>query len=118
MTTTGSALLEFVETLVFTRRIQELASREMLLEIQSDLIESPTRWPVIQGTHGARKGRIADPAAGRGRSGGFRYLYLYLPHVQRVYLLFLFAKEEQGNLSSEQKKQIAGWCDQIREEVR
>ena len=117
MTKTESALLEFVETRSFTKRIEELASREMLLEIQSDLVENPIRWPVIQGTHGARKGRIADPAEGRGRSGSFRYLYLYLPHVQRIYLLFLFAKDEQGNLSSDQKKRIAQWCTQIREEV-
>ena len=94
-----------------------IGSRELLGAIQSELLENPTRWPVIRGTHGARKGRIADPTSGRGKSGSYRYLYLFLPHVERIYLLFLFDKKEQDNLSPEQVKRIAGWCDQIREET-
>jgi hypothetical protein len=110
--------LEFVETPVFTDRIRRLASRETLYALQADLLEEPTRWPVIQGTHGARKGRVADPESGRGKSGSFRYLYLFLPHVERVYLIYLFAKDEQDNLTPAQKKLIAGACDLIREEAK
>lgn len=109
--------LEFVETRVFTRRIEDFGSRELLGAIQSELLEDPTRWPVIKGSHGARKGRIADPAQSRGKSGSYRYLYLFLPHVERIYLLFLFNKRGQDNLSPRQVKSIAEWCNQIREEL-
>ena len=114
--TSSPVLFEFVETSVFTRRLSTFGSRELLVAIQSDLIESPTRWPTIRKTHGARKGRAADPTGGRGKSGGYRYLYLFLPHVERIYLLFIFDKHEQGNLSPAQVKKIAEWCDGIREE--
>lgn len=116
--TSSPVLFEFVETTTFTRRLAAFGSRELLAAIQSDLIESPTRWPVIPKTHGARKGRASDPAEGRGKSGGYRYLYLFLPHVERIYLLFIFDKHEQSNLSPDQVKRIAEWCDRIREETQ
>jgi hypothetical protein len=110
--------LEFIETTVFTDRLTRLTSKETLYALQSDLLQDPTRWPVIQGTHGARKGRVADPEVRRGKSGSFRYLYLFLPHVERIYLIYLFSKDEQDNLTSAQKKGIARMCDLIREEVK
>jgi hypothetical protein len=110
--------LEFIETSVFTDRLTRLTSKETLYALQSDLLEEPTRWPVIQGTHGARKGSVADPEVRRGKSGSFRYLYLFLPHVERIYLIYLFSKDEQDNLTSTQKKGIARMCDLIREEVK
>jgi mRNA-degrading endonuclease RelE of RelBE toxin-antitoxin system len=116
--TSSPVLFEFVETAAFTRRLVAFSSRELLTAIQSDLVESPMRWPVIPKTHGARKGRAADEAEGRGKRGGYRYLYLFLPNVERIYLLFIFDKHEQGNLSPEQVKTIAKWCDQIREETQ
>jgi hypothetical protein len=111
-------LYSFTETLVFSKRLKELASFETLAAIQADLLADPTRWPVVQGTHGARKGRIADPLAGRGKSGSFRYLYLFLEHRGRIYLLFFFGKSEQSNLSPEQTKQVAQLVDAIKEELK
>lgn len=105
----------FVETAIFSRRLDALASFDTLEAIQSDLLADPERWPVVRGTHGARKGRIADPHSGRGKSGSFRYLYLFLEHRGSIYLLFLFGKSEQANLSPEQTKVIAQLVDAIKE---
>lgn len=111
------AYYSFVETSIFTKRLEELASFDTLAAIQADLVTDPERWPVIPGTHGARKGRIADPKAKRGKSGSFRYLYLYLEHRGRVYLLFLFAKSEQENLSPGQTKIVAELVNAIKREA-
>ncbi len=108
---------EFIETPVFARRLGELASDETLEAIQSDLIENPQRWPVVRGLHGARKGRVADPKSSRGKSGGFRYIYLYLQHAGRIYLLFLFGKNEQANLSPAQVKALGNVIAKIKEEA-
>lgn len=70
-------LYSFVETLVFSKRLDELASIDTLAAIQTELLGDPKRWPVIPGTHGARKGRIPDPQRGKGKRGSFRYLYLF-----------------------------------------
>jgi hypothetical protein len=107
----------FVETSIFTKRITELASPETLEAIQADLIEDPERWPVIKGLRGARKGRVADPKSPRGKSGSFRYIYLYLPIAGRIYLLFLFAKNEQSDLSPAQAKAFAQVVERIKEEA-
>lgn len=107
----------FVETPIFTKRITELASPETLEAIQADLIEDPERWPVIKGLRGARKGRVADPKSPRGKSGSFRYIYLYLPIAGHIYLLFLFAKNEQSDLSPAQAKAFAQVVERIKEEA-
>ena len=108
--------LEFVETSIFTKRFGALGLHDSLSQLQSDLVEDPTRWPVIRGLHGARKGRVGDKRGSRGKSGSYRYLYLYLSHINRVYLLFVFEKTEQDNLSEEQRRAVAKLCDVLRRE--
>ena len=110
-------LYTFVETMVFTRQLQELASIETLYAIQADLLADPERWPVIPGTKGARKGRVADPRTSRGKRGSFRYVYLYLKHRERIYLLLMFGKSERATLSTEQIRQVAELIEAIKREV-
>ena len=69
---------------------------------------------MIPGTHGTRKGRVGDPAKRRGKSGSFRYLYYYVEHRGHIYLIYLFAKDEQDNLTAEQKRLIAKLVDIIK----
>ena len=107
----------FVETPIFSKRITELASPETLEAIQAELVEDPERWPVVRGLRGARKGRIADPKSPRGKSGSFRYIYLYLPRAGRIHLLFLFAKNEQSDLSPAQSKAFSKVIATIKEEA-
>jgi hypothetical protein len=79
------------------------------------LLADPERWPVVKGTGGARKGRIANPASDRGKSGSFRYLYLFVEHRGRIYLLHLFAKANQSDLNADQKKEIADMIEIIKQ---
>jgi hypothetical protein len=76
---------------------------------------TPQRWPVIKGTDSARKGRVADPSSSRGKSGSFRYLYLYIEHRGRIFLLLLLSKNEQANLSPHQVRQVAEMVERIKE---
>ncbi len=109
----GTLWLEFVESKVFNRRVREL---ELLTAIQADLIENPERGGLVQGTGGARKARVADPYQRRGKSGSYRYLYLYLPHVGRIHLLYLYGKDEQDDLSPQQKRILRELGQAIRKE--
>jgi hypothetical protein len=88
-------LYTFIELPVFMRQFEALASFETLYAIQADLLADPEGWPVIKGTGGARKGRVADPKDSRGKSGSFRYIYLYLGHRGRIFLLLFFSKNEE-----------------------
>ena len=110
-----SVWFEFVESKVFSKQVREL-SGEILANIQSDLVQNPERGAIVKGTHGVRKARVADPAASRGKSGSYRYLYLYLEHAGRIHLLYLFSKGEQADLSPEQKSIIGALSQEIRKE--
>lgn len=108
-------LLHFIETPIFTGRIDKLASVEVLFDLQNELIVNPKRGAVVQGTNGARKSRIGERQQKRGKSGGFRYIYLYLEKAGIVYLMFIFAKNEQENLTSEQKRELAAIGKEIKD---
>jgi mRNA-degrading endonuclease RelE of RelBE toxin-antitoxin system len=82
---------EFVESKIFYKQVRQL-SGEVLTSIQSELVQNPERGAVVKGTHGVRKARVADPTSARGKSGSYRYLYLYLEHAGRIHLLYLFSK--------------------------
>jgi hypothetical protein len=97
----------FIESRVFSRRLLALGkegSAEVLSAIQSDLLGNPERGRVAQGLGGIRKARAPDPSRGKGKRGGFRYLYLYFVSDQEIYLLYLFDKDEREDLSAEQRK--------------
>ena len=79
---------------------------DVLLEIQSDLLENPERGPVIQGTAGVRKARVGDPTRGKGTRGGFRYMYYYIEQDGQLFLLMIFSRNEQADLTSVQKKTL------------
>jgi len=96
---------EFVESKIFSKQIREVGG-DLLTRMQSDLVQNPGRGAVVKGTHGVRKARVADPASGRGKSGSYRYLYLYLEHAGRIHLLYLFSKGDQSDLSPQQKQII------------
>ena len=103
-------MLEFIEFPAFTKHLMALAkdhAEDVLLEIQSDLLANPKRGKVIQGTAGVRKARAADPARGKGKRGGFRYLYYYIERDGQIYLLLVFSKDEQADLTKDQKNTLA-----------
>jgi len=113
-------VLEFIELVPFTRRLESLAkerSDDVLLQIQNDLLANPKRGKVVEGTAGVRKARIANMARGKGKSGGFRYLYFYIEQEGRIFLLMIFSKDEQDDLTSEQKKKLAKAIQELKETV-
>jgi hypothetical protein len=111
-------VLEFIEFPAFTNRLMALAKEyadDVLLEIQNDLLADPKRGRVVQGTAGVRKARATDPARGKGKRGGFRYLYFYIEQDGQIYLLMVFSKGEQDDLTKDQKNALAKRIRELRE---
>ena len=112
-------MLEFIEFPAFTKRLIPLAKEradDVLLEIQNDLLENPKRGSVIEGTSGVRKSRVSDPTRGKGKSGGFRYMYYYIERDGQIFLLMVFNKDEQDNLTKKQKKTLSNLIRELRQE--
>jgi len=106
--------MRFVETPVFTRVIDRLLDADdAYRELQSALMRRPEQAPTIGGAGGARKLRWSR--AGGGKRGGLRIIYYWSPADQTFYLLYAYAKNEQGDLTPRQAKLLAAL---IREEFQ
>ena len=61
----------------------------------------------MPGCAGARKGRVGDRSAGKGKSGGFRYIYIYIVIDGTIYLIHFYGKNEKDNLSKAEQNELA-----------
>jgi mRNA-degrading endonuclease RelE of RelBE toxin-antitoxin system len=67
--------------------------------------------PVIPGTGGTRKARMA--AKGRGKRGGYRVVYYFLVNENEVWLLTIYDKVIRENLTSTEAADIAKLIGEI-----
>lgn len=108
----------YIESSAFTRRLHQLAGTsalEVLNIIQGDLLKNPTRGDLVPGLGGIRKERCSNPIRTKGKRGGYRYLFLYLEHRNHVHLLYLLDKDEQEDLSSDERKLLKTLAIKIKE---
>jgi mRNA-degrading endonuclease RelE of RelBE toxin-antitoxin system len=96
--------MHFIETPIFTRRLESLLAEEEYRELQNDLIEKPDAGAIIRSSGGLRKLRWA--AKGRGKSGGVRIIYYWFVSSEKFLMLFIYPKNEQDDLTSEQIKRM------------
>ena len=100
-----------------TARLHRLAGAsalDVLNSIQADLIKNPERGDLVQGLGGIRKARCSNPVRGKGKRGGFRYLFLYLEDRNQIHLLYLLDKDEQEDLSVDERKALRAWVSEIK----
>jgi len=108
----------FIESAVFTRRLTQIADDEVLRLIQLEVLANPNRGRIVRGLGGIRKGRSQNPRRGKGKRGGFRYLYLYLKHKRNVHLLYLLDKDEQEDLDSREQVNLRNLVREIKKAGR
>jgi hypothetical protein len=95
--------LTFIETEVFTRRMAKWED-DTYAELQVELARDPSKGRVIPGTGGLRKIRMA--ARGKGKRGGARIVYYFVPIDETIYMIFAYDKGEAEDLTAEQKKTL------------
>ncbi len=96
--------MKVVATLGYDRRARKLFTPAERAVVELEIALSPTAWPVIRGTGGARKARASR--AGRGKSGGARIIYFVVSRRDVIYLIDMYAKSEKEDLSDAQKREI------------
>ncbi len=94
-------LYTFIETPIFSKQIDKMRDKGLLLAIQEELANNPECGTLIKG--GMRKVRIASPARREGKRGGYRSWFFFHRGKDTFYLLFLLDKKEAGNLSHDQE---------------
>lgn len=87
---------------LFTKRWKEIGLNDAdLLNLQIMLLKNPQSGPVMEGTGGIRKVRF--PLENKGKSGSVRVCYTDFEEYEVTYLITAFTKNEQENLSAEEK---------------
>jgi hypothetical protein len=97
--------VKFVETAIFTRRLSGVLTDDEYRRLQEALLRRPTQGDVIEGTGGIRKLRWAQQ--GRGKRGALRVIYYFQATRDTFLMLFLYKKNEQGDLTAEQRRLFA-----------
>jgi len=96
--------MHFIETTVFTRRLPAILSDEEYRLLQEDLSNRPDVGKEIKQSGGIRKIRWA--AKGHGKRGGARVIYYWIVSRDIIFFLYIYGKNEQGDLTSDQLKQL------------
>ena len=97
-------MLTFIELQGFSKRRQALLPDDEFRAFQEILINDPEAGDIISGTGGFRKIRWSRP--GTGKRGGVRVIYYNVTIKGRIYLALIYPKNEQDELSQEQKKML------------
>lgn len=86
------------------------SAQKLLTDIERQVIilylaEHPKMGDLMEGTGGVRKLRWGRGS--QGKSGGVRVIYYFYDEAMPLYLLTLFAKGEQLNLSKAERNELA-----------
>ncbi len=89
-----------VETSVFTRQVSALLSDDDYRKLQVLIANHPVTGALIKGGGGLRKTRWVG--GGHGKRGGVRVIYYWAVKQERVLMLFMYPKQERGDLTAAQ----------------
>ena len=98
-------LVTVAELPEYLRCSERLLSDSERANIVDYLSAMPKAGDLIPGTGGVRKLRWSR--GGRGKSGGVRVIYYFHSERMPLYLLTVFGKNEQSNLSAAERNELA-----------
>tara|TARA_R110000764_G_scaffold84450_3_gene165136 strand:- start:33 stop:350 length:318 start_codon:yes stop_codon:yes gene_type:complete len=93
-----------VETPIFTKLISQIMSDDEYKELQEALVIKPDLGVVIKNSGGLRKVRWS--VDGRGKRGGVRIIYYWMTENEQLYMMYIFSKNTQENLTDAQTKAL------------
>jgi len=100
--------LQFLQTDRFRKWVRKNRLESAVARLRAELLVEPDAGDVIPGGHGLRKVRMAG--GGRGKSGGFRVVYVLLVNRAVAVLMDGYSKSEKEDLSADE---LAGLVAQL-----
>ena len=97
-------LITVAETPLFARQAEAVWDDDERTEFVAFIAANPEAGDVIAGTGGVRKVRWSR--AGTGKRGGVRVVYFYHDANRPLYLLMVYAKARQEDLSPDEKRNV------------
>lgn len=105
--------MRFIETPIFTEDVERDLSVEEYRQLQLALLLRPIQGALIRGSGGLRKIRWSRP--GMGKRGGLRAIYFWEAKSETFYMLMVYRKNDQENLTP---KQVAILQRLVKEEFK
>ncbi len=105
--------MRFVETPIFTREVTELLTDDEYRGLQLALLLRPEQGPLIAKGGGLRKVRWRR--SGAGKRGGLRLIYFWSKDDDTIYMLFVYPKSDQEDLTPSQLRILSKL---VREELK
>ena len=97
-------VLTFIETKLFSSLIRRYLEDDEYAALQQALVAKPDSGDLVRGSGGVRKLRWG--VAGRGKRGGVRVIY-YLRSLQgEIWMLTVYAKNEEASIPGHVLKKI------------
>ncbi len=96
--------MQIVTTNIYSRKVNKLLTGTERQAAEDEIAADPLRWPVVAGTGGVRNARAARGSSGK--SGGVRIIYYYRSSRGKLFLLTVYAKSHQADLSAADKKSL------------
>lgn len=91
-------MFSFIETKLFSRLREDYLPDDEYARLEEALIERPDRGVLIPGSGGVRKLRWSG--SGRGKRGGIRVIYYAKVRDGVLFILTIYAKNEDDNIPS------------------
>ena len=104
----------FVEASDFSDRVVKFGLEDELRELEAELDRNPLAGTVDASACGLRKIRMRDRNRGQGKRFGARVYYLYAPHRQTIFLVFIYRKDVQDILTAAQREALCRWVRAMR----
>lgn len=107
----------FIQTPEFSRRWDELGiDDDTLRSLEEDIMEHPDKYPVMKGTGGLHKARIALDN-NKGKSGGARVCFVDFVFAETVYFISVYGKNEKDNLTKEERNEVKKVIEAIKKNL-
>ena len=106
-----------MNAVVFATSRYEREAKRLLAGVEIETMEAsiaadPEAHPIVPGTGGVRKARWSRE--GRGKRGGVRVIYYYWASDNEVYMLYLYAKNEQADMDAAGRKEARRFVEALK----
>ena len=108
-------MITVVETTSFINGSKKLLSDEERRALINHLAANPEAGDIMPRTGGLRKFRFAS-VEGKGKSGGSRVIYFYCNDRMPLFMIAIYGKARQDNLTREQERVFYNLVKQLKKE--
>jgi mRNA-degrading endonuclease RelE of RelBE toxin-antitoxin system len=101
-----------IATPKYERQVVRLLAESERAAMEDAISSNPEGHPVVPGTGGVRKARWGRQ--GKGKRGGVRVIYYYLVAGATVFMLSVYSKNEQSDMTPEGRKLARSFVEGVK----